>query len=49
MVKTTCRSIRSECKANSNRRYYKRFLSKDWEYLVIKRDAKSGGYKMDRA
>ena len=41
--------IRSECKAQVNRRYYERLLSKDWEYLVIKRDASTGKYKMERA
>ena len=44
---STCH-LRSECKAKWNRRYYERLFSRDWEHLVIKRDAESGQYKMDR-
>ena len=38
--------LRSECNAISNQQYFERMLSKDWDHLVIKRDPRSGEYKM---
>jgi len=46
--RTTRCDIRSDCKAASNRRFYRRFLSKEWEVMVIRRDRKSGDYKIDK-
>jgi hypothetical protein len=46
-TKTRGCDIRSECKAKWNRRYYNRLLSKEWDHLVIKLDARSGRYRME--
>ena len=41
-------SLRSECSAKRNRRYFNRFLADDWDYLAIKRDPASGEYEMSK-
>jgi hypothetical protein len=41
--------LRSECKAESNRRYYDRLLKDDFDMMVINRDSKTGEYAMNKA
>jgi hypothetical protein len=41
--------LRSECKAKSNKRFFKKMFSTHWKYIVIKHDPDAGDYKMTTA
>jgi hypothetical protein len=38
--------LRSECKARSNQRYFRKLLAKDWDHMVVKLDSSTGEYKL---
>lgn len=38
--------LRSECKAKSNQRYFKKLLARDWDQMVIRRDSTTGEYRL---
>lgn len=38
--------LRSECKAKSNQRYFKKLLARDWDQMVITRDSTTGEYRL---
>ena len=38
--------LRSECKAKSNQRYFRKLLARDWDHMVFRLDPVKGEYKL---